>query len=65
MLNLACLRHKAKFNPCPISFAGDNGVQIAWTGILSYLKTKNFVDISDSFVNQSWRIDTVDVLWRE
>jgi N6-L-threonylcarbamoyladenine synthase len=65
MLDLACRRHNAKFNPCPISFAGDNGVQIAWTGILSYLKTKNSVDIFDSFVNQSWRVDAVDVMWRE
>ena len=64
MLKLACLRHKVKFNPCPISFAGDNGVQIAWTGMLSYLKSKNFVDISNSFVNQTWRVDTVDVSWR-
>jgi N6-L-threonylcarbamoyladenine synthase len=64
MLKLACFRHKVKFNSCPVSFAGDNGVQIAWTGILSYLKTKNFVDISESFVNQSWRVDSVDVLWR-
>jgi len=64
MLKLACLRHKVKFNSCPVSFAGDNGVQIAWTGILSYLKSKNFVDISKSFVNQSWRVDSVDVLWR-
>ncbi|MGH9972564.1 MAG: KEOPS complex N(6)-L-threonylcarbamoyladenine synthase Kae1 [Nitrososphaeraceae archaeon] len=64
MLKLACFRHKVKFNLCPVSFAGDNGVQIAWTGILSYLKSKNFVDISKSFVNQSWRVDSVDVLWR-
>jgi N6-L-threonylcarbamoyladenine synthase len=64
MLKLACFRHKVKFNSCPVSFAGDNGVQIAWTGILSYLKSKNFVDISKSFVNQSWRVDSVDVLWR-
>jgi N6-L-threonylcarbamoyladenine synthase len=64
MLKLACLRHKVKFNSCPVTFAGDNGVQIAWTGILSYLKSKNFVDISNSFVNQSWRVDSVDVLWR-
>jgi N6-L-threonylcarbamoyladenine synthase len=64
MLKLACFRHKVKFNSCPVSFAGDNGVQIAWTGILSCLKTKNFVDISESFVNQSWRVDSVDVLWR-
>lgn len=64
MLKLACFRHKVKFNLCPVSFAGDNGVQIAWTGILSYSKSKNFVDISESFVNQSWRVDSVDVLWR-
>jgi len=64
MLKLACFRHKVKFNSCPVSFAGDNGVQIAWTGILSYLKSKDFVDISKSFVNQSWRVDSVDVLWR-
>jgi len=64
MLKSACLRHKVKFNSCPVTFAGDNGVQIAWTGILSYLKSKNFVDISKSFINQSWRVDSVDVLWR-
>ena len=64
MLNLACQRHKVRFNSCPISFAGDNGAQIAWTGILSYLKSKNSIDISDSFVNQSWRVDSVNVTWR-
>jgi N6-L-threonylcarbamoyladenine synthase len=64
MLNLACQRHKVRFNSCPISFAGDNGAQIAWTGILSYLKSKISVDVSDSFVNQSWRVDSVNVTWR-
>lgn len=64
MLNLACQRHKVKFNSCPISYAGDNGAQIAWTGILSYLKSKNSIGISDSFVNQSWRVDSVNVEWR-
>jgi N6-L-threonylcarbamoyladenine synthase len=64
MLALACQRHKVKFNSCPLSFAGDNGVQIAWTGILSYLKSKDSIDISNSFVNQSWRVDSVDVNWR-
>ncbi len=64
MLNLACQRHRVKFNSCPVSFAGDNGAQIAWTGILSYLKSKNSINISDSFINQSWRVDSVDVTWR-
>ncbi|HEX7274071.1 MAG TPA: KEOPS complex N(6)-L-threonylcarbamoyladenine synthase Kae1 [Nitrososphaeraceae archaeon] len=65
MLSLACQRHNVKFNSCPLSFAGDNGAQIAWTGILSYLKSKNSIGISDSFVNQSWRVDSVDVTWRK
>jgi N6-L-threonylcarbamoyladenine synthase len=64
MLSLACQRHNVKFNSCPLSFAGDNGAQIAWTGILSYLKSKNSISISDSFVNQSWRVDSIDVTWR-
>lgn len=65
MLNLACQRHKVKFNSCPVTFAGDNGAQIAWTGILSYLKSKNSINILDSFVNQSWRVDSVNVTWRK
>jgi len=64
MLDLACRRHNVKFNSCPISFSGDNGVQIAWTGMLSYKKSGKFVDVSNSYVNQSWRVDSVDVLWR-
>jgi N6-L-threonylcarbamoyladenine synthase len=65
ILSLACQRHNVKFNSCPLSFAGDNGAQIAWTGILSYLKSKDSIGISDSFVNQSWRVDSVDVTWRK
>ena len=64
MLRLACQRHNVKFSSCPLSFAGDNGAQIAWTGILSYLKSKNSISILDSFVNQSWRVDSIDVTWR-
>jgi N6-L-threonylcarbamoyladenine synthase len=64
MLAIACKRQNRKFHICPIHFAGDNGAQIAWTGILYYNKSKKGVSIKESFIRQSWRIDSVDVNWR-
>jgi N6-L-threonylcarbamoyladenine synthase len=65
MLEIACKRQKGKFYICPVQFAGDNGAQIAWTGILYYNTIKKGVTIEESFIDQSWRIDTVDVCWRD
>jgi N6-L-threonylcarbamoyladenine synthase len=64
MLETACSRQGAKLFVCPIKFAGDNGAQIAWTALRDYEATKRRVDIEYSFVQQSWRLDTVDVSWR-
>jgi N6-L-threonylcarbamoyladenine synthase len=65
MLEIACKRQNGKFYICPLQFAGDNGAQIAWTGILYYTTIKKGVTIEESFIDQSWRIDTVDVRWRD
>jgi N6-L-threonylcarbamoyladenine synthase len=65
MLDVACKRQNGKFYICPLRFAGDNGAQIAWTGILYYNTIKKGVSIEESFIDQSWRIDTVDVFWRD
>ncbi len=64
MLEAACDRQSAKLFACPIRFAGDNGAQIAWTALQEYVATKKRVGIKESFVHQSWRLDTVDVSWR-
>jgi N6-L-threonylcarbamoyladenine synthase len=64
MLETACNRQDALLYACPIQFAGDNGAQIAWTGILHFTTTKMEISIEESFVRQSWRLDTVDVSWR-
>lgn len=64
MLEMVCERQESRFFACPIKYAGDNGVQIAWTALMDYKKTKKAVKISDSFVTQSWRLDTVDIAWR-
>jgi N6-L-threonylcarbamoyladenine synthase len=64
MLEATCARHESRFFACPIKFAGDNGVQIAWTAMLEYRKTKKKVQVKDATVTQSWRLDTVNVSWR-
>ena len=64
MLEAACSRQGAKLFVCPLKFAGDNGAQIAWTAIQEYQSTKKHVKVEESFVQQSWRLDTVDVSWR-
>ncbi len=64
MLEAACSRQGAKLFVCPLKFAGDNGAQIAWAAIQEYQATKRHVKVEESLVQQSWRLDTVDVIWR-
>ena len=64
MLDGVCSRQDAKLFVCPIKFAGDNGAQIAWTALQDYLATKINIQVQESTVQQSWRLDTVDVIWR-
>jgi N6-L-threonylcarbamoyladenine synthase len=65
MLESACSRQDAKLFVCPLKFSGDNGAQIAWTALCEYQATKKHVRVKESFVQQSWRLDTVDVIWRQ
>jgi N6-L-threonylcarbamoyladenine synthase len=65
MLGSASERFDAKLFSCPTNFAGDNAVQIAWTGMLEYTTNKHGIRIENSFTRQSWRVDTVEVRWRK
>ena len=65
MLKEACGRQGAELFVCPLRFAGDNGAQIAWTAIQEYSTTKTGVSLEESTIQQSWRLDTVDVSWRQ
>jgi len=60
ILQSICKRQDCKFFVSPKEYAGDCGSQIAWTGLLesSY---KSGVKLEDTFVRQSWRLDTVVV----
>ncbi|HEU5487699.1 MAG TPA: KEOPS complex N(6)-L-threonylcarbamoyladenine synthase Kae1 [Candidatus Nitrosotalea sp.] len=57
-----CKRHKFKFFVAPKEYAGDCGSQISWIGLLESSK-KSGVSLEDTFVKQSWRLDTVEVLY--
>ncbi len=62
MLKEACKRQKCKFYRCPAELAGDNGAQIAWAGVLEYVGKGRDVQVEKAFINQSWRINEVDVI---
>ena len=44
-------------------FTGDNGAQIAWTGVLA-LKAGLVVQVENSHVRPRWRLEDVDIPWR-
>ena len=63
MLIDVCKRQRTRFFVAPINYAGDCGAQIAWTGLLEF-KSGIKIGIEDAFVRQSWRLDTVDITWK-
>ena len=60
MLKSICKRQNCKFFVVPLEYAGDCGSQIAWTGIMEST-VKPGAKLSETFVTQSWRLDTVKV----
>jgi N6-L-threonylcarbamoyladenine synthase len=60
MLRKVCRRQGVKFFVSPIEYSGDCGSQIAWTGLLE-ATVKKGAKISDTFVRQSWRLDSVEI----
>ncbi len=47
----------------PPEYAVDNGVMIAWTGLLAY-KCGVTISVEDAIVRQRWRVDEVEIVWR-
>jgi len=61
MLEIMCKERCAKFFTVPRDYTGDNGAQIAWTGILAYKSGEKSVNKAET--NSRWRTDEVDVKW--
>ncbi|TLX81624.1 MAG: tRNA (adenosine(37)-N6)-threonylcarbamoyltransferase complex transferase subunit TsaD [Thaumarchaeota archaeon] len=62
ILQSICKRHNCKFFVSPKEYAGDCGSQISWIGLLES-STKQGVTLEETFVRQSWRLDTVEVMY--
>ncbi len=62
MLEALANEHNAKFGVVPKQYALDNGVMIAWTGILTYQHGLS-TSIEKSFVKLKWRLDEVYAPW--
>ena len=60
MLQSVCKRQKCKFYVAPLKYSGDCGSQIAWLGLLESSK-KSGSKIDNTFVKQSWRLDSIDI----
>lgn len=63
MLEIMAKDHNVDFLVPENSVLGDNGVMIAWLGILSHKHGVRH-EIKDTNVKQKFRTDEVDVLWR-
>jgi N6-L-threonylcarbamoyladenine synthase len=63
MLHEICQEHEATLFIVPMTYSGDCGAQIAWTGILAYQSGLQ-VSVENSVVQPKWRFDTVHIPWR-
>ncbi len=60
MLDDVCRRQGCRLLVVPLRYAGDCGSQIAWTGLMESTVGPG-AKIDDTFVRQSWRLDTVRI----
>jgi N6-L-threonylcarbamoyladenine synthase len=63
MMREMAKRHAARLLLPPVEYSGDCGAQIAWTGMMAH-SVGSEVPIDEASVRQSWRLDSVDIPWR-
>lgn len=62
MINTMAVEHGAKFYMPQMKLCGDNGVMIAWLGLLMHNQSGP-MDIKDTGIIQRFRTDEVDIPW--
>jgi N6-L-threonylcarbamoyladenine synthase/protein kinase Bud32 len=62
MMKIMCKQREAQLYAVPAKYAGDNGLMIAWLGILD-LKQK--IKLNKSNVIKNWRTDEINIDWLE
>jgi len=63
MLDIMCKERGAKFYAVPLQYSGDQGVMIAWQGVLQF-KAGEKLDPDKAEIRPYERTDEVEVLWR-
>jgi len=63
MLDIMCKERGAKFYAVPLQYSGDQGVMIAWQGVLQF-KAGEKLDIEKAEIRPYERTDEVEVFWR-
>ena len=63
MVQSISVEHNARFEVVPLKYAGDNGVMIAWTGILRYL-SKGGHKLAETMIKPKERMDNIEIPWR-
>ena len=64
MLKTIAEEHNVHYSTVPKQYALDNGVMIAWTGLLAF-EQGMITPIKTSIARLKWRLDNVDVPWVE
>ena len=62
MLSIMCKERDAKFSAVPLEYAGDQGLMIAWQGLLEFNAGRR-LDISKADFYPYERADEVNVIW--
>jgi universal protein Kae1 len=66
LFDMVCLMSEDRSARCfvpPAGLCSDNGAMIAWTGLLMH-DTGLTMEVEDTVINQRFRTDDVDVVWR-
>jgi len=62
MMKVMCSGREAKLYSVPDKYASDNGIMIAWNGILAF-KSGQKMKLEDTTFIKDWRTDEVDITW--
>jgi N6-L-threonylcarbamoyladenine synthase/protein kinase Bud32 len=63
MIKKICAEHGTEFHVVPRQVSGDNGIMIAWTGLLKYKAMKGD-SLEKTQIIPKWRMDDVPIPWR-
>lgn len=64
MLRQMCAERGATYYECPMKWTGDNGINIAWTGIKMFMAGYKPLKSQEIDINPRWRLEDVEVFWK-